>query len=101
MDESRKAFEQSLMDEFGYPKERLEYWRGEGGYSQNQFISSRWKAWSTAWQESRAAIEIELPEKIERKVRDTDMDDERRWGHNDAIRDCAEAIRTAGIKVKE
>lgn len=128
MDESRKAFEQSLMDEFGYPKERLEYWRGEGGYSPNQFLSSLWKAWSTAWQASRAAIEIELLADKRRmdwlvskavNVRDpmvygshsmfwsqaiTDEEDDyyetKLREQIDAAMD-AEAIRAAGIKVKE
>ncbi|MEE9690365.1 hypothetical protein V4833_21850 [Enterobacter sp. HK169] len=56
MDESRKAFEQNLMDEFGYPKERIEYWRGKEDYSANEFLSARWKLWSTAWQASRESM---------------------------------------------
>lgn len=101
MDESRKAFESWLMEEFGYRHDYLEYWRCEGDYKSHPDLRSRWQGWKAAWAASRAAIEIELPAKIERDVRDTDIDDERRWGHNDAIRDCAEAIRAAGIKVKE
>ncbi|HAE6203121.1 TPA_asm: hypothetical protein G4I96_000633 [Salmonella enterica subsp. diarizonae serovar 50:l,v:z35] len=83
MDESRKQFDEAYQ--------RMQY---------DHFGSNRDFAWKF-WQASRAAIEIKLPAKIEREVRDTDIDDERRWGHNDAIRDCAEAIRAAGIKVKE
>lgn len=103
MDESRKAFEQSLMDEFGYPKERLEYWRGEGDYSQNQFLSSRWKSWKTAWQASREAIEIELPRRKatyasgygDGYLVDSLMGDALEYD------ETVDAIRAAGIKVKE
>ncbi|MFP2409157.1 hypothetical protein ACLEVB_17340 [Enterobacter ludwigii] len=98
MDESRKAFEQSLMDEFGYPKERLEYWRGEGDYSQNQFLSSRWKSWKTAWQASRAAIEIELPDTADYW---NGTEGHEVLNHRQLMADSADAIRAAGIKVKE
>jgi hypothetical protein len=87
MDESRKAFEQWFPEMVeGMPPGMVEV------FDKMLFM---------AWEASRAAIEIELPEKIERGIRDIDMDDERRWGHNDAIRDCTEVIRATGIKVKE
>ena len=47
----------------------------------------------TAWQASRAAIEIELPDKVM-------VEDEFDNGHNCAIDYCADAIRSAGITVK-
>lgn len=93
MDESRKQFEWWFSDQ-GRHLYAVE--KSNGDY----LLASAESSWQ-AWQASRAAIEIELPAKIEREVRDTDIDDERRWGHNDAIRDCADAIRAAGIKVKE
>ena len=46
-----------------------------------------------AWQASRAAIEIELPDKVMVEV-EFDI------GHNWAIDYCADAIRAAGITVK-
>lgn len=88
MDESRKQFAEAF--------EELTGWELED-YPDQAYADTCWEFWRM----SRAAIEIELPAKIEREIRDTDIDDERRWGHNDAIRDCAEAIRAAGIKVKE
>ncbi|UOK17888.1 hypothetical protein [Escherichia phage BUCT618] len=46
-----------------------------------------------AWQASRAAIEIELPDKLM-------VEDEFDNGHNCAIDYCADSIRSAGITVK-
>ncbi|MDZ5638995.1 hypothetical protein [Enterobacter sp. A103] len=100
MDESRKAFEQNLMDEFGYPKERIEYWRGKEDYSANEFLSARWKLWSKAWQASRAAIEIKLPqaELVYSTATDT-------YGEDGCLMLPVETISRvlddAGIKVKE
>lgn len=47
----------------------------------------------TAWQASRAAIEIELPDKVM-------VEDEFDIGHNWAIEYCADAIHAAGLTVK-
>ena len=46
-----------------------------------------------AWQASRAAIEIELPDKV---MVEDDFDN----GHNCAIDYCADAIHAAGLTVK-
>lgn len=94
MDESRKAFESWLMEELGYQQDYLEYWRGEGDYKEHRNFSLSWKGWNKAWQASRAAIEIKLDDKVM-------VEDEFDKGHNCAIDYCAEAIRAAGIKVKE
>lgn len=92
MDESRKAFESWLMEEFGYRQDYLEYWRGEGDYKSHPDLRSRWQGWKA----SRAAIEIELPPTVD--------------GSNvpfagnawNAYRsEAVNAIRAAGIKVKE
>lgn len=96
MDESRKAFEQWALEVMQFTPDDLT-WDERRNCYRDYVPHMAWKG----WQASREAIEIELPAKIEREVRDSDIDDERRWGHNDAIRDCAEAIRAAGIKVKE
>ena len=47
----------------------------------------------TAWQASRAAIEVELPDKV---MVEGEFDN----GHNCAIDYCADAIRAAGLTVK-
>lgn len=57
-------------------------------------------AWK-AWQASRAAIEIELPKKIEHQPFDTDFENGFCGGHNNAIDSAIIRIRAAGIKVKE
>lgn len=97
MEESRKAFEQWWEEWFG--EAPLTQWDGlwcGDGYSAED-IDHMWDA----WQASRAAIEIELPEKIKSHAFDSDFDDGVRGGHNNAIIDCAMSIRAAGIKVKE
>ncbi|EBH8128441.1 hypothetical protein AF537_19230 [Salmonella enterica subsp. houtenae serovar O:11:g,z25:-] len=55
------------------------------------------------WQASRAAIEIELPTKNDISDDDYPIPDLVDWddGRNAGIQECAEAIRAAGIKVKE
>ena len=53
------------------------------------------------WQASRAAIEIECPEKREREAFSTDFDDGVTFGYNDAIDSYELAIQQAGLKVKK
>lgn len=52
-------------------------------------------AWM-AWQASREAVEVQLPD--HRDYEETLSDHE--LGFNIALKQCAEAIRAAGIKVK-
>lgn len=82
MEESRKAYEAWFKSRYGSlsipPKQRL---------------VMRTYSWAV-WQASRAAIEIKLDDKVM-------VEDEFDKGHNCAIDYCAEAIRAAGIKVKE
>ncbi|EPY6168824.1 hypothetical protein [Salmonella enterica] len=56
-----------------------------------------------AWKESRSAIEIELPAINDISSDDYPIPDLVDWddGRNAGIQECAEAIRAAGIKVKE
>ncbi|WP_413787429.1 hypothetical protein [Salmonella enterica] len=56
-----------------------------------------------AWKESRSAIEIELPAINDISSDDYPIPDLVDWddGRNAGIKECAEAIRAAGIKVKE
>lgn len=81
MDESRKQFE-----------EWVKYYHGimPGDLCYANMVEMHWKA----WQASRAAIEIELPDEYT-------YDEEVREHASQVISDCAEAIRAAGIKVKE
>ncbi|ENZ1877283.1 hypothetical protein ACGGXQ_004123 [Salmonella enterica] len=62
-------------------------------YQKDRYEKCKFVAWQ-AWQASRAAIEIKLDDKVM-------VEDEFDKGHNCAIDYCAEAIRAAGIKVKE
>jgi len=103
MDESRKAFEQWWEVSFNNGNSSYfgwEHYRDGDGYRSDGDGSELNDLWM-AWQASRAAIEIELPAKIDREAYDTDFDDGCRWGHNDAISACSGRIRAAGIKVKE
>ncbi|MEP8892307.1 hypothetical protein [Enterobacter roggenkampii] len=80
MDESRKAFEQWFPEMVeGMPPGMVEV------FDKMLFM---------AWEASRAAIEIKLDDKVM-------VEDEFDKGHNCAIDYCADAIRAAGIKVKE
>ena len=83
MDESRKQFEEfAKNNEFIVTMQNGEF----------LYPATR-KAWKL-WQASRAAIEIKLDDKVM-------VEDDFDKGHNCAIDYCAEAIRAAGIKVKE
>ena len=80
-------------------REQFEEWFSDGvnegmkgspsGDYENLITQTAWMA----WQASRAAIEIELPDKIM-------VEDEFDIGHNCAIDYCADAIRAAGLTVK-
>lgn len=87
MDESRKAFESWCR----VTRPCLTTLKNCDGktYSHDK-TQAAWKS----WQASREAIEIKLDDKVM-------VEDEFDKGHNCAIDYCAEAIRAAGIKVKE
>mgnify|MGYP000846736354 CR=1 FL=1 len=95
MDESRKQFE-AEMAKLGDCVDMRRAKNGDEEYMAWD-IALAWRFWNL----SRAAIEIELPEKIKSHAFDSNFDDGVRCGHNYAIIDCAKAIRAAGIKVKE
>lgn len=97
MDESRKAFEQYAADRLGLPLEMITDARNGDRYMHafdSMSVMQPLNGWWTLWQASRAAIEIKLDDKVM-------VEDEFDKGHNCAIDYCAEAIRAAGIKVKE
>lgn len=57
-------------------------------------------AWE-AWQESRAAIEVELPEKISpHNTNESGYVNGQAAMYDEGIDDCAEAIRAVGISIK-
>lgn len=55
-----------------------------------------------AWQASREAVEVELPDKKFISEDEALIPEDSDWpdGFNTALEQCAEAIRAAGIKVK-
>ncbi|ECM5670421.1 hypothetical protein PV77_05450 [Salmonella enterica subsp. enterica serovar Newport] len=91
MDESRKQFEEWFKNKYHVSSDVMKI----------MHIKSE-IAWE-AWQASRAAIEIELPAKNDITGDDYPIPDLVDWddGRNAGIQKCAEAIRAAGIKVKE
>ena len=94
MDESRKAFESWLMEEFGYRHDYLEYWRGEGEYKSHPDLRSRWQGWSSAWQASRAAIALDMPEPFKLAKSSSGLT----YYYQDEV---DAVLSVAGIKVKE
>lgn len=95
MDESRKQFE-AEMAKLG---DSVDMRRAKNG-------DEEYMAWDVAlawrfWNLSRAAIEIELPKKIEHQPFDTDFENGFCGGHNNAIDSATIRISEAGIKVKE
>ncbi len=97
MDESRKQFQSWFADEIvGADAEFPEFEDGEyvAGEIYDEQLYVMLQAMYMAWTASRAAIEIKLDDKVM-------VEDEFDKGHNCAIDYCADAIRAAGIKVKE
>ncbi|EEX2765658.1 hypothetical protein R7503_001429 [Escherichia coli] len=93
MDESRKAFEQWYLLNWGYREDNHET-LFEIGPDDGLYYRLGVRLAYDAWQASREAIEIKLDDKVM-------VEDEFDKGHNCAIDYCADAIRSAGIKVKE
>lgn len=93
MDESRKQFEDWRMSDS--PNSKL-YRDAYGQYAE----IGTWVAWK-AWQASRAAIEVKLPEFYDYTDQDTTRAAAEKSAYNSGLYDSQEAIRAAGIKVKE
>ncbi|MEC6518305.1 hypothetical protein VXS57_01250 [Escherichia coli] len=93
MDESRKQFE-SVIGGKCWSVQRTD---------SGDYVPERVHLMWMAWRESRSAIEIELPAKNDISSDDYPIPDLVDWddGRNAGIQECAEAIRAAGIKVKE
>lgn len=93
MDESRKAFEQWYLLNWGYREDNHET-LFEIGPDDGLYYRLGVRLAYDAWQASRAAIEIELPmKKAEHSSHQS--------AFNGGIDASAKAIRAAGIKVKE
>lgn len=88
MEDSRKQFEAWFDEYTSNEPGRCKILRSGVGY-RNAACQEQWDA----WQASRAAIEIELPDKVM-------VEDEFDNGHNCAIDYCADAICAAGLTVK-
>lgn len=105
MDESRKAFEQYSADMLGLPLEIISDAR-DGDRYRHSFdranIMQPLNGWWILWQASRAAIEIELPDELTiEDCIDKDIDVCRATQFNLGVGKLEQAIRAAGIKVKE
>ncbi|EFB0087292.1 hypothetical protein HGJ08_003896 [Salmonella enterica] len=98
MDESRKAFEHWALEIMQFTPDDLT-WDEKRNCYRDYVPHMAWKG----WQASRADIEIELPTKNDISDDDYPIPDLVDWddGRNAGIQECAEAIRAAGIKVKE
>ncbi|HHU0640969.1 TPA: hypothetical protein ACT91U_001780 [Enterobacter hormaechei subsp. steigerwaltii] len=86
MDESRKAFEQWFQSKHKCTLETMKVMQIK--------VELAWEA----WQASRAAIEIDLPEAT---AYWNGTEGNEVLNHRQLIADTADAIRAAGIKVKE
>lgn len=104
MEESRKQFEYEAGQALCLPTSIIELARKGDGYDHafdSMNIMQPLNGWWAWWKKSRAAIEIELPQKCGhlnmvngRVISDAQYYDE-------AIDDCVDAIRAAGLRVKE
>lgn len=99
MDESEKKFEQWFRtietgddDKWELPAYRSPAW--------NAYLLRRQLALG-AWLASRAAIEIKLPDFYDYTDQDTTRAAAEKSAYNSGLYDSQEAIRAAGIKVKE
>lgn len=91
MKSSREQFEEWVKAETGFDLYRTNFPMTSWDNQQYKDHSTN-LAWKS-WQASRAAIEVELPDKVM-------VEDEFDIGHNWAIDYCADAIRSAGLTVK-
>lgn len=92
-DRMREEFEAAYKETFGRTPER--------NSDYHLYIDERAAWW--AWQASRAALVVELPQPIERECPDDAFDDSWMDGYNGERRMrewCCTAIESAGVKVK-
>ncbi|MFP2385830.1 hypothetical protein [Enterobacter ludwigii] len=101
MDESRKQFEYEAGMALCLPTSIIELARNGDGYDHaydSQSIMQPLNGWWHWWKKSRVAIEIEFP-----SLKQIDTGERYVWsdGVFNFKEDAIEAIRAAGIKVKE
>ncbi|SCM51410.1 hypothetical protein [Hafnia alvei] len=100
---SREQFEAWVMSIICISKQTLIGLR-EGDNYRNSTLSGRdYQSMWMAWQASREAVEVELPDKKFISEDEALIPEDSDWpdGFNTALEQCAEAIRAAGIKVIE
>ena len=89
--DSRAQFERWMVE--AYDTRLLRDGEKYMGYAAQQ----RWEA----WQESRAAIEVELPEKISKlNTTDNGLALPEAASYDEGIDDCAEALAISGLRYK-
>lgn len=85
----REAFEKAAAELTGYKPEFILSQRTGDDYEFGSGLNTYWHF----WKESRAAIEIELPDKL---IEEDYYD----GGYNCAIKYCYQAITSHGIRIK-
>ena len=91
----REAFEKAAAEITDYKPEFILSQRTGGDYEFGSGLNAYWHFWIA----SRAAIEIELPEKMLELVADTLIHG--RVMANDMLRNCTTAITSHGIRIKD
>lgn len=91
MPDMREEFEAWHHAEFGYVI------AVEDDPQQDGQCAKRWKA----WQASRAALRVELPERRDPLNSTGDDENPRSAGFNDCLERVTEALQQAGIEVKQ
>lgn len=97
--DSRVQFEEWYYDQFGQFEEcdRAEVFDIE----ENDYYRLGARLGWSAWQESRAAIEVELPEKLSKlNTTDNGLALPEAASYDEAIDDCAEALAISGLRYK-
>lgn len=100
MDESRKAFEQWYLLSWGHTEDNHET-LFEIGPDDGLYYRLGVRLAYNAWQASRAAIEIELPSGATKDDKRLECETSHEGSFNLCLYHASNAIRAAGIKVKE
>ncbi len=96
MDKSREQFESEISKKFGDLIDQRVCKNGDGEYMAWDMQVAWW-----AWQASRTAVEIELPNGVTtREALDAGYTCDYAAGMDDGIEGCEDAILAAGLKVK-
>lgn len=93
MKPSREQFEEWYVENWGHTEDHHETMFERDPDFPEDYYRLGVRLAHHSWQASRAAIEIELPDKVM-------VEDDFDIGHNCAIDYCADAIHAAGLTVK-